>query len=116
MKEKVNLVSKKDLRITWFSGSGGGGQHRNKHSNCCRIHHPPSGVTAVGQSHKDRPSNQREAFRNLVDNKIFKAWLNTTAARINGRPSPEEVVEEMMNPRNLRVEVRDETGKWRDDE
>ena len=114
MRERVNIVSKKDLTISWFSGTGGGGQHRNKHRNCCRMHHAASGVTATGQSHKDRPSNQNEAWRNLLVNPIFKAWVNQTAAKLNGLPTPEESVEEMMVEKNLRVEVRDESGKWVD--
>lgn len=59
-------VRKSDLEITWFSGTGGGGQHRNKHSNCCRMKHKPTGMVTTGQSHKERPSNQREAFSSLV--------------------------------------------------
>ncbi len=30
-------LSKTDFGLDWFSGSGAGGQYRNKHRNCCRI-------------------------------------------------------------------------------
>ena len=60
-------VRKSDLNITWFSGKGGGGQHRNKHANCCRMEHIPTGITVTGQSHKERPANQKEAFKALTD-------------------------------------------------
>lgn len=59
-------LRRKDFRVDWFSGSGGGGQHRNKHQNCCRITHIETGLVSTGQSHRDRPSNQREAFEGLA--------------------------------------------------
>lgn len=55
-------LTKKDFKLEWFSGTGGGGQHRNKHQNCCRITHIETGLTATGQTERDRPSNQRKAF------------------------------------------------------
>lgn len=59
-------LTKKDFSIEWFSGTGGGGQHRNKHQNCCRITHLETGIRAVGQTARDRPTNQREAFEKLA--------------------------------------------------
>lgn len=59
-------LTKKDFRVDWFSGKGGGGQHRNKHRNCCRITHIDSGKVTTGQSHKSRVANQKEAFDKLA--------------------------------------------------
>lgn len=59
-------LTRKDFRVDWFSGKGAGGQHRNKHPNCCRITHIDSGVSTTGQSHRERPANQREAFNKLA--------------------------------------------------
>jgi protein subunit release factor B len=59
-------LTKKDFRIQWYSGSGAGGQHRNKHQNCCRITHIDSGLSAIGTSSKERRANQREAFNALA--------------------------------------------------
>lgn len=59
-------LSKKDFKIEWFSGSGGGGQHRNKHQNCCRITHRDTGISAIGTASKSRVSNQKHAFANLA--------------------------------------------------
>ena len=59
-------LTKKDFRVDWFSGTGGGGQYRNKHQNCCRITHIETGLVATGQSHRERPSNQKEAFEKLA--------------------------------------------------
>jgi protein subunit release factor A len=59
-------LTKNDFSIDWFSGSGAGGQHRNKHQNCCRITHIETGLTGVGQNSRSRVENQEEAFRILV--------------------------------------------------
>lgn len=38
-----------DFKIEWYSGTGAGGQHRNKHQNSCRIIHLPTGEIATAQ-------------------------------------------------------------------
>ena len=63
--EELHLT-KKDFRVEWFSGTGGGGQYRNKHQNCCRIIHIETGLKAQGSSYRERPSNQKEAFNKLA--------------------------------------------------
>ena len=55
-----------EFRLEWFSGTGRGGQHRNKHQNCCRITHLPTGLRAQSTRHKERVANQRDAFRRLA--------------------------------------------------
>lgn len=40
------------VRIEWFSGTGAGGQHRNKHQNSCRLIHEPTGITVTSQQRK----------------------------------------------------------------
>ena len=59
-------LTKKDFEIDWFSGTGGGGQHRNKHQNCCRITHIATGLRAQSTKHRERPANQRDAFTKLA--------------------------------------------------
>ena len=50
-----------DFRIEWFSGTGKGGMHRNKSSNCCRVIHIPTGTKQERQGRK-RENNKRDAF------------------------------------------------------
>ncbi len=59
-------VTKKDLVLTWFSGTGAGGQHRNKHQNCCRMLHKPTGIVSQCQDHRSREQNRRQAFKRLA--------------------------------------------------
>lgn len=70
----IHQAMRKDFRVDWFSGTGGGGQHRNKHQNCCRITHLPTGIVTTGQAQRDRPSNLRFAFRKMAD-LLTKHWL-----------------------------------------
>jgi len=66
-------LTKNDFKIEWYSGSGAGGQHRNKHQNCCRITHLDSGFVERGTGSKSRVSNQKEAFIKLA-NRVVK-WI-----------------------------------------
>ncbi len=105
MSEVKFTITRKDLEVTWFSGSGGGGQHRNKHDNCCRIRHPETGVIVTGQSHKERPSNQKEAMQNLVRNFKFKAFLEAKLKELETNVTMEEnarkIVDDLMKPENF---------------
>lgn len=58
-------IKDKDLRIEWFSGTGAGGQHRNKHQNSCRLVHLPSGITVTAQT-RNRDSSLKQARDELV--------------------------------------------------
>jgi peptide chain release factor 1 len=46
----------KDVRTEWFSGTGAGGQHRNKHQNSCRLIHEPTGIVVTAQCRKREQS------------------------------------------------------------
>jgi peptide chain release factor 1 len=55
-------VTEDQFRFEWFSGTGKGGQHRNKHQNCCRCIHEPTGITANGTGSRSREDNKRQAY------------------------------------------------------
>lgn len=95
-------VRKSDLTITWFNGTGGGGQHRNKHANCCRIVHNPTGFKATGQSHRERPANQREAFAALA-----KKLVPLMKAAVLDRPGVLEMTQRVRTYNFPRREVID---------
>lgn len=59
-------LTKKDFKVEWFSGHGAGGQHRNRHKNCCRITHVDTGLTAQGTESRSAMLNKRMAFRRLA--------------------------------------------------
>jgi len=51
-RELLFSITKDDFIIEWYFGSGSGGQHRNKHQNCCRLKHVESGVITTGTEQK----------------------------------------------------------------
>jgi len=59
----VNVLME-DVTIEWFSGTGKGGQHRNRHQNSCRIKHLPTGIVTTSQCRK-RNQSYTEAWNEL---------------------------------------------------
>jgi peptide chain release factor 1 len=55
------VIRDSDLQIEWYSGTGAGGQYRNKHQNSCRITHIPTGITAKSEC-RSRTNSQAEAM------------------------------------------------------
>lgn len=47
-----------DYKIEWYSGTGKGGQNRNKVQCCCRLTHIPSGITKTAQTRSRENSYQ----------------------------------------------------------
>ena len=113
MKELLFSVTKNDLEVDWFSGTGCGGQYRNKHQNCCRIRHKDSGAIATGQSQRDRVSNLKEAMENLTKSPKFKSWVKVRVGEVTGEKADIEAkVDRAM--RHLKFEVKDEAGNWKE--
>ena len=111
-RELLFSVTKKDLDITWFSGTGGGGQYRNKHRNCCRIKHRESGVIVTGQDERSQKQNLKNAFLRLTKHDVFKKWLRIRVAELSVDKDKEDkeereiqrIVDDMMKPENLKIE------------
>jgi len=110
-KKKLFSVTKKDLVIEYFSGTGAGGMHRNKCQNSCRVKHPPSRAIGVCQEHRSKVQNTKIAFRRMVDSKEFQNWIRIEASRITGETAQIEkkIDKELQN--NVKEEVQVD-GKW----
>lgn len=113
--KKLFTLTRDDFQIDYFSGTGAGGQHRNKHQNCVRLKHNDSGVSVTGQSHRERKSNIKEALTNLKNHPQFRLWINRRVYEIDTGKSITEIVDEQMNPKNIKVEMKDEQGVWIED-
>jgi hypothetical protein len=110
-RELLFSVTKKDFKISTFS-SGKGGQHQNRHNNFVRILHPPTSVTCVGTEGKSQAQNMQAAFRRVVADPKFKAWLRMeTCKRAGDFDDVDAIVDRLMQPENLRVEEQVD-GKW----
>jgi protein subunit release factor A len=96
-------LTRKDFKIEWYSGSGAGGQHRNKHQNCCRITHIESGICERGTESKSRTSNQKTSFTRLAKRVI--SWVMVRDA--DKKEINTEVIRNYNEPRN---EVHDKAS------
>ena len=110
-REPLFSVTRKDLVLEYFSGTGAGGQHRNKCQNSCRCKHPASGAVGLSQEERSKEQNTRKAFRRMVETPAFQAWLRLEAARRTGDIAEiERKVDRQM--KQVRVDIHDEDGRW----
>lgn len=69
----------RDFKIEWYSGTGAGGQHRNKHQNSCRLTHVSTGTVVTSQC-RSRENSLNEAKTELL-------------SRLNGGQQKSELAE-----------------------
>ena len=100
-----------DFVITPYRGSGNGGQKRNKTFSGCRVTHPATGLYVECEEERSFETNKKRAFERLCKKPEFTKWLKIETARRQGKfLEIEEKVEREM--RNIRVDVKNERGRW----
>ena len=100
-------LTKKDFKLEWFSGTGAGGQHRNKHQNCCRITHIESRLRAQGTGFRERVRNQEEAFNKLA--RMVIAFIRDSKGDCKKR-APSDDAGVIRNYNEARNEVHDKAS------
>lgn len=80
----MNEITADQFRYEWFSGTGKGGQHRNKHQNCCRCIHIPTGIMANGTSSRSREDNKNTAY-NVCINRVRAYYHKDTERYLAGQ-------------------------------
>lgn len=110
-RELLFSVTRKDLEIESYRGSGNGGQNRNVRDTACRIRHRDSGVVAQAEEHRTFDANRKTAFLRLTKHPKFRVWLAEMTQIAQGFPSIEERVAAAMDEKHLKVEVQNK-GKW----
>ena len=111
-KELLFSVTRKDFEVQTFRSGGKGGQHQNTTDSGVRIIHKESG--AVGESREERSqlSNKKTAFKRLSETPKFKMWLSQKILEVESGKTLAERVEEQLEPEKLKIEARNEEGKW----
>jgi protein subunit release factor B len=111
-KELIFSITKKDCKFEYFSGTGAGGQHRNKCQNSVRCKHLPSGAVGTCQDYRSRDKNQKIAFGRMARSEKFQAWFKVEAARQLGQLEDiERKVEKELE--KVKLEVKDDNGYWK---
>ena len=80
--QRAVVIPSIDLKIEWYSGTGAGGQHRNKHQNSCRITHIPTGEVATAQC-RSRQNSLDMAMTDIktrIDNLAKSSYNNSVAS------------------------------------
>lgn len=58
-------INDSDFDVHWISGTGKGGQHRNKKKTSCRVIHRPTGLSETRQG-RSRELNLQDAKQSLI--------------------------------------------------
>ena len=77
-------IRDQDLDVEWYSGTGAGGQYRNKHQNSCRIRHRPTGITATAQC-RSRENSWTEARAAIAERVLAQLQGAATQAQAQDR-------------------------------
>jgi protein subunit release factor B len=111
-RERVLRITIKDCETQTFRAGGKGGQNQNKRDTGVRIIHHPSGARGESREGRGQLENKKLAFRRMAESVAFRIWVAEMHMKL---PPIEDVVDEMMQPENLKVEVR-QASKWVEDE
>lgn len=59
-------IPRSEIEVQWFSGTGAGGQHRNKHANSARLKHTSTGIVTTAQC-RSRENSYAQAYSELMN-------------------------------------------------
>jgi len=111
-RERIHLATKKDFDVSYFCGSGAGGQARNKVASGVQIIHRDSGAIGRASDSRSQADNKKTAFNRLMKTSKMKVWLSRKIYEIRERESLEETIEKETTPENLKFEIKNAKGQW----
>lgn len=111
-RERITILSLRDIEVSYFCGSGKGGQARNKVASGVMMRHAESGAIGRASDSRSQDQNKRAAWERLVKTPQMKFWLAKKVFEIRQGETLEQSVENDMRPENLKIEVRNENGQW----
>jgi hypothetical protein len=111
-KKLLFSVTKNDFEVQHFCAGGKGGQNQNKTASGTRIIHRESGAVGEARDAREQRINKKNAFDRLFKSKKFQLWLKMETGRKLGEKSIDEIVAEQMQEKNIKIEVKDENGRW----
>lgn len=112
-KKLLFSVTIDDCKVQTFTVGGHGGSGKDTSNTGVRIVHPPSGAAGVGVTHRSQHRNKIDAFKRMRNDPKFKLWHKKTVVELLSGKTVEERVDEMLQPENLKVEVRTTNG-WKE--
>ena len=111
-KEILFRVTAADCDWEYMRGTGPGGQKRNKTESKVRCTHRDSGAVGESDETRSQHDNKRKAFVKMAESAKFKAWHKLeTARRMGEMTTLNETVDNLMNPRYIKIEGK-KNGRW----
>lgn len=111
-RERVTILSAKDLDISYFCGSGAGGQARNKVASGVQMRHEESGAMGRASDSRSQHENKKAAFQRLLADPRMKFWLARKVHEIKLGETLEKSIERETTPENLKYEIKNAAGQW----
>lgn len=111
-RQRVTIVSPKDLDVSYFCGHGAGGQARNKVASGVQIIHRHTGAIGRASDTRSQAQNKKLAFERLVKHPRMKFFLAAKVFEVRQGETLEQAVEQDMKPDNLKFEIKDAQGRW----
>lgn len=109
---KTVLVGPKDLDVSYFCGSGAGGQARNKVASGCQIIHRESGAIGRASDSRSQADNKATAFIRLTKDPRMKFFIARKIHEMDIGMTVEQEVEKMTKPEHLKYEIKNAAGQW----
>jgi protein subunit release factor A len=110
---KVFSVGIEDCDVSCFTVGGNGGGGKDTSNTGVRVSHQPSGASGRATDTRSQLKNKQLAFRRMAETREFQAWAQLEAARRSGAKSIDTLVNEAMEPTNLKIETY-AGGRWTD--
>lgn len=107
---KIVIVTRKDLDVSYFVGRGAGGQNKQKNATGCQILHRASGAIGRCSETRSQTDNRERAFRRMAATPKFKFWMARVLHELATGETIEQAVQKSMAPENLVVQVRGNNG------
>ena len=111
-KERVTILSLKDLDVSYFCGSGAGGQARNKVASGVQMRHEESGAIGRASDSRSQHDNKQSAFKRLLADPRMKFWLARRVQEVRMGETLEATIAKETTPENLKYEIKNATGQW----
>lgn len=110
--KKISICTAKDFDVSYYCGSGPGGQARNKVASGVQIIHRETGAIGRASDSRSQADNKKNAFARLLATPRMKFFIAAKLYEIQQNETMEETVLREARDENLKFEVKDETGKW----
>ncbi len=111
-RERVSLATAKDFDVSYFCGSGAGGQARNKVASGVQIIHRETGAIGRASDSRSQADNKTAAFKRLLETPKMKFWIARKLYEVKQGEKLEETIARDTAPESLKFEIKDAKGQW----